>query len=82
MATTREVDERSAALEDLIFELDNVQEDLGDSLSNTLVISLIEVQDEARDQLISLFEEARLAYEEEACGSLAKRKGGKGWREN
>jgi len=61
MTPTRAVDERSTALEDLIFELDNVQEDLGDSLSNTLVTSLIEVQDEARSELVFLSEETRLA---------------------
>jgi len=64
MTPTRAVDERSTALEDLIFELDNVQEDLGDSLSNTLVTSLIEVQDEARSELVFLSEETRLAREE------------------
>lgn len=75
MAPTQLSDERSAALEDLIFELDNVREDLGDSLPNTLVISLIEIQDEARDGLVSLSEEAQFAFEENQL-SLALKKGG------
>jgi len=73
MTPTRAVDERSTALEDLIFELDNVQEDLGDSLSNTLVTSLIEVQDEARSELVFLSEETRLAREEAIWGRGIRR---------